>query len=90
LVAEHARETVRKDGGMTDAPTLESIAADAQDIQLAEVDVRLVADYGTGHRDTVHALLEQERHRFANARIHAFLPILIERSVRSLLAASPR
>jgi hypothetical protein len=51
--------------------------------QLAEVESRLVDDYGADCRTTVHRMVEEERHRFDNARIHVFVPILVERSVRS-------
>lgn len=71
---------------MTDEPTLDSIATSTLDVQLGELESRLVHDYGTERPPTVHALVEQERARFANARIHAFVPILMERSIRSRLA----
>ena len=37
---------------------------------------------------TVHAMVDHERARFAGARVHAFVPILVERAVRAALAAS--
>ena len=70
---------------MTDGPTLDSIATTAQDVQFAELEDRLIEDYGADHRQTVHHLVTQERDRFADARVHAFVPILVERSVRSRL-----
>jgi hypothetical protein len=71
---------------MTDAPTLDSIASAVQDTQFTALEDRLVDAYGTDRRATVHALVEAERNRFAEARIHAFVPILVERSVRLRLA----
>jgi hypothetical protein len=71
---------------VTDEPTLDSMATATLDVQLGELESRLVHDYGAERRPTVHALVEQERVRFANARIHAFVPILMERSIRSRMA----
>lgn len=56
------------------------------DAQLAEVESRLVDEYGADRRAAVHRAVEQERHRFDHARVHAFVPILVERSVRSRLS----
>jgi arylamine N-acetyltransferase len=36
--------------------------------------------------EEVDRVVDEERRRFADARIHTFLPILIERSARSRLA----
>lgn len=71
---------------MADEPTLDSMAERAQDLQFAQVESRLIGDYGDERRDTVHTMVEQERRRFAGSRVHAFVPILVERSVRSRLA----
>lgn len=71
---------------MTDEPTLDSRVTATLDVQLGELENRLVHDYGAERRPTVHALVEQEKARFADARIHAFVPILMERSIRSHLA----
>lgn len=70
---------------MPDVSTLDSMATAAQDVQFAELENRLVGDYGAERRETVRALVERERGRFADARVHAFVPILVERSVRSQL-----
>lgn len=70
---------------MTDAPTLDSIASAVQYTQFTALEDRLVDAYGADHRITVHALVEAERDQFAAARIHAFVPIPVERSVRSRL-----
>lgn len=70
--------------------TLDGPAGTDLDAQLAELTTRLGAEYGTGNE--VGRMVEEERLRFADARIHSFLPILIERSVRSRLTrqAEPR
>ncbi|WP_434219592.1 three-helix bundle dimerization domain-containing protein [Amycolatopsis nalaikhensis] len=39
-------------------------------------------------RGRLHTLVDHERARFAGARVHAFVPILVERAVRASLAAS--
>ncbi|WP_410676610.1 three-helix bundle dimerization domain-containing protein [Amycolatopsis sp. cmx-4-68] len=64
------------------AQTLDTIASEQLDLQLTVVEDRLRQDYDD--RD-VHALVERERTRFAAARIHAFVPILVERAVRESL-----
>ena len=71
---------------MTEAATLDSMVSVVQDSQFTALEDRLVDDYGADHRVTVHALVEAERDRFAGARVHAFVPILVERSVRSRLS----
>jgi hypothetical protein len=55
------------------------------DKQIAEVEARLVNEFGA-NRSTIHRVVEQELHRFDRARVHAFVPILVERSVRSRLS----
>jgi hypothetical protein len=65
--------------------TLDTIAIISQDTQFAILEDRLVDDYGADQRDTVHSMVEQERERFSDARVHAFVPILVERSVRARL-----
>lgn len=37
-------------------------------------------------RSRLHTLVDHERTRFAGARVHAFVPILVERAVRASLA----
>jgi hypothetical protein len=53
--------------------------------KLTELENRLVKEYGSDRRDTVHTTLTEEHRRFEDARIHAFIPILVERSVRARL-----
>jgi hypothetical protein len=56
------------------------------DRKIAELETRLVREFGANRRTTVHRVVDQERHRFDHARIHTFVPILVERSVRSRLS----
>jgi translation initiation factor 2 alpha subunit (eIF-2alpha) len=56
------------------------------DAAIAEVESRLVDEYGTERRAIVHRAVEEERHRFDRAAVHAFVPILVERSVREQLS----
>jgi hypothetical protein len=70
---------------MAEAPTLDTMATAALDTQFNQLQDRLVDEYGSDHRDTVRRLVAQERDRFSDARVHAFVPILVERSVRSRL-----
>lgn len=62
--------------------TLDTIASEQLDLQLDIVEDRLRHDYSGA---PVHALVERERRRFDDARIHAFVPILVERAVRESL-----
>ena len=66
--------------------TLDTIASAQLELQLHVVEDRLSQDYTSLDRPSVHALVERERTRFAAARIHAFVPILVERAVRDALA----
>ncbi|WP_329045434.1 hypothetical protein OG738_28440 [Amycolatopsis sp. NBC_01488] len=66
--------------------TLDTIASEQLDLQLHVVEDRLRQDYTGLDRGSVHSLVEQERQRFGEARIHAFVPILVERAVRASLA----
>jgi hypothetical protein len=69
--------------------TLDTIASVQLDLQLHVVEDRLRQDYPDLDRTSAHALVERERTRFADARIHAFVPILVERAVRESLAEPP-
>jgi hypothetical protein len=53
--------------------------------KLEEVENRLVEEYGADRREAVHTALAEEHRRFENASVHAFVPILVERSVRARL-----
>ncbi|MCR6488017.1 hypothetical protein M8542_34850 [Amycolatopsis sp. OK19-0408] len=65
--------------------TLDTIASEQLDFQLTVVEDRLRQDYTSLDPRSAHALVERERDRFADARIHAFVPILVERAVRESL-----
>lgn len=71
------------------AHTLDTIVSDQLDLQLHVVEDRLRADYADLDRTSAHALVERERTRFAGARVHAFVPILVERAVRESLDDPP-
>jgi len=45
---------------------------------------RLAQDYALVGTPAVHELVEKERARFAHARIHVYVPILVERAVRAV------
>ncbi|MET8996426.1 three-helix bundle dimerization domain-containing protein [Amycolatopsis sp. NPDC004169] len=66
--------------------TLDTMASEQLDTHLAQLEERLGRDYTNVTRSRLHALVDRERARFAGARIHAFVPILVERAVRSALA----
>ena len=69
---------------MPDRPSLDTLTD--QRVQFAELEARLVDEFGSDRRSTVHRAVEEERDRFADARVHTFVPILVERSVRSRLS----
>jgi hypothetical protein len=50
---------------------------------MAALEAKLDGEYPAN--GNVHQVIHEERQRFADARIHSFLPILIERSARSRL-----
>ena len=53
---------------------------------------RLVDSYGRrdlGHGHTIRDLVTAEASRFDHAKVHAFVPILVERAVRGRLDAMP-
>jgi hypothetical protein len=58
--------------------------SDAVEAQLARVEARLVAELGGGELTTrvVREHMAQARHCYSGARVHTFLPILIERELR--------
>ncbi|GAA5167020.1 hypothetical protein GCM10023321_59050 [Pseudonocardia eucalypti] len=73
---------------MANHPTLETLEERQVARHLNDLESRLVSEYGrrpgwTDDRvvDTVRVV----RGRFADARIHAFLPILVERAARKEL-----
>ena len=68
--------------------TLDTMASEQLDTHLAQLEDRLDRDYANVTRTRLHALVDRERARFAGARIHAFVPILVERAVRAALATT--
>jgi len=66
--------------------TLNGMAGAELDKHLAALKDALGKEYGVGR--AVDRVIDEERRRLAGARIHSFLPILIERSARSRLATA--
>jgi len=54
--------------------------------QLDELTGRLARDYADVATDTVRSYVRAESDRFADARVRAFIPVLVERAVRGRLA----
>ncbi|MFD9736590.1 three-helix bundle dimerization domain-containing protein [Umezawaea sp. NPDC059074] len=69
---------------MTTTPAMDDLTAD-EHVQYAKLEQRLVDDYGDTAEAVVHHAVEQERDRFADASVHSFVPVLVERSVRARL-----
>ncbi|HEY0641179.1 MAG TPA: hypothetical protein VGD67_26405 [Pseudonocardiaceae bacterium] len=69
--------------------SIDSIVAAREqlDEQLDRVERRITEEHPEVGADTVHDYVRVERERFADATVHVFLPILIERAVRERLAA---
>lgn len=65
--------------------TLDTMASEQLDTHLAQLEDRLGKDYANVGRSRLHAMVDHERARFAGARIHAFVPILVERAIRAAL-----
>jgi hypothetical protein len=72
---------------MDEPNTLDAFAGSPEHMQaqLEEVEERLVKAYGTEVADEVHEQVREQKNRFANAKVTAFVPILIERAVRENL-----
>lgn len=65
--------------------TLETMAGEQLDGQLAQLEERLTHDHPALAPGAIHELVERERTRFADAHVRAFVPILVERAVRTSL-----
>lgn len=65
-----------------------ALDATARGDQYAHIETRLVDEYGPRRGVAVRHVIAEERGRFADARIHAFVPILVERSVRTRLGTA--
>ncbi|HEY0498970.1 MAG TPA: hypothetical protein VGD48_24730 [Kutzneria sp.] len=70
-------------------PTLDTMASEQPDAHFDQLEDRLSRDYTGVARQRLHDLVGLERARFAQARVRAFVPILVERAVRTALATSP-
>jgi predicted transcriptional regulator len=72
----------------TEPQSLEEIQSSAQqlDAQLEQVAERLVDEYADLDEDTVREHVTKERKQFDGAKVHVFVPILVERAVREKLA----
>jgi hypothetical protein len=70
---------------MARTSTLDTIGAADEQVHFDRLEARLVDEFGADCRSTIHTLIAKGRERFAKARVHAFLPILVEREVRSEL-----
>lgn len=67
--------------------TVEEMASSGQlDAQLDDLAERLVEEYRAVDAATVRSTVDDERERFADAKVHVFIPILVERGVRARLA----
>ncbi|WP_410612414.1 three-helix bundle dimerization domain-containing protein [Amycolatopsis sp. lyj-109] len=66
--------------------TLDTMASEQLETHLAQLEERLERDYANVARTRLHTMVDRERARFAGARIHVFVPILVERAVRAALA----
>jgi hypothetical protein len=73
---------------MNGAPPLDGMAGEQQHAQFVELEARLIHEYGSDRSTMVHRTVTEERDRLADARIQAFVLILVERQVRSRLDAS--
>lgn len=67
--------------------TLDAMASAHLNTQFALLEDRLVHDYAMVAPSSMHDLIEHERSRFSDARIHVYVPIFVERAVRATLAA---
>ncbi|WP_370542051.1 three-helix bundle dimerization domain-containing protein [Amycolatopsis sp. FDAARGOS 1241] len=65
--------------------TMDATASEQLDIQFAHLETRLARDYTALDPSVVRGPIARERSRFDQARIHAYLPILVERAARSTL-----
>lgn len=72
---------------MPESRTIDDLGSAAQlDGQLSELEERLVGEYRSVDAEVVRRHVHDEREQFADARVHVFVPILVERAVRARLA----
>ena len=72
---------------MTTNPTLETLANQHDQVQsqLDDLTTRLAHDYRNTAPETVRTYVRNESARFSDARVQAFVPVLVERAVRNRL-----
>jgi hypothetical protein len=70
---------------MSNAVTMDELHGEQLDQQLRDLEQRLARDHTNLSAKVVHECVEQERARFAGARIFSYIPVLVERAVRSKL-----
>ena len=70
---------------MSSGPAMDDFHGRQLEQQLRELEDRLVRDYGDVPAMTVHDWVQREQARFASARVHSFIPVLVERAVRAKL-----
>ncbi|HWD06073.1 MAG TPA: hypothetical protein VG674_26890 [Amycolatopsis sp.] len=69
--------------------TVETLESGRADAPFAHLAARLSSDFATVGAAGVHELVERARARFSDARIQAFVPILVARAVRAALGRQP-
>lgn len=70
---------------MTEPPTIDAISVNQLHAQLTDLQERLIRRYPAVPSDMVRRLSRDESDRFAGAKVHVFVPILVERAVRDQL-----
>jgi hypothetical protein len=75
---------------MNGAPPPDGMAGRPQNAQFAELQAKLIDEFGSDRSAMVHRMVTEGRDRFADAPIQAFVLILVERQVRSRLDTSER
>ncbi len=76
---------------MSSDPSQDAVAGQPDQLrsQLDELAGRLARDYADVATDTVRSYVRAESDRFADARVRAFIPVLVERAVRGRLGQHP-
>jgi hypothetical protein len=76
---------------MSSDPSLDAMAGQPDQVQsqLDELPGRLARDYADVTTDTVRSYVRAESDRFVDARVRAFIPVLVERAVRNRLGRHP-
>jgi hypothetical protein len=76
---------------MSSDPSQDAVPGQADHLrsQLDELAGRLARDYADVATDTLRSYVRAESDRFADARVRAFIPVLVERAVRGRLGRHP-